>query len=447
MKTDMRAKTSDILGKLAPLLTGVWLLTAAAVTVLQAAAAPEAPLARPIHEALYKADQLMGKNEYAAAAAVLEKFRRDGADHYRIHFTLGTIYLALERYQPAVAHLEDSLARKPGFEPAWSNLAKAYYDQKKYSQAGRCFLKSYDTGARARPEILHYAAASFLAAGERQKAVELWQRLLKHHPGEFKIPWREQLVHTYLDLDRPKAAIPHLKALIENSRGSRLSRWREVLMHHYLALKRHGDALKLARRLTREDPLDPRWWRALTHLHITGGRQQDALVALMITRYLTSLTAQETRLLADLNLALGIPVKAAEQYRQLLDQKIELAVVKRLVYANLKLSRYTEALAAANRGLKRWDAPELRLLKGRILFEQGEYRQALTVLQRLTEKTPRYGEAWLLMGYAAYRLDAAAEARAALASARKFAAHKQKADALLEHVNARARITAQTAEH
>jgi hypothetical protein len=65
-------------------------------------------------------------------------------------------------------------------------------------------------------------------------------------------------------------------------------------------------------------PTEPKWWRALAHIHLQKNRYQPALTGLLVTGYLQPLSEQEMQLAADLYLQLGVPQKAAPLYETML---------------------------------------------------------------------------------------------------------------------------------
>lgn len=89
-------------------------------------------------------------------------------------------------------------------------------------------------------------------------------------------------------------------------------------MHQYVSLKMEKKALSYARYLTRTDPLEPKWWKALCNIHLDGNRYKQGLSALIVSGYIKPMSKEELKLAADLYLFLDIPLKAVDFYDQVL---------------------------------------------------------------------------------------------------------------------------------
>ncbi len=101
-------------------------------------------------------------------------------------FQLASALLALGKY-------DEALGQYKSFSPAGelldaarrAGLGACYEGLKEYEDAGSEFEKAAaasPTDPRV-PEFLHSAARNYAAAGEKEKAVELWKRLKKSYPA------------------------------------------------------------------------------------------------------------------------------------------------------------------------------------------------------------------------------------------------------------------------
>ena len=104
-------------------------------------------------------------------------------------------------------------------------------------------------------------------------------------------------------------------------------------MQQYLNLDMDKKALAFATRLTREDPLEPRWWKALAHIRLKSGTgetaQAKALADLLVYGYLTPMTPEEKQLAGDLYLTLEIPEKAAGVYAQIMADRFSFKLLEK----------------------------------------------------------------------------------------------------------------------
>jgi Flp pilus assembly protein TadD len=185
------------------------------------------------------------------------------------------------------------------------------------------------------------------------------------------------------------------------------------LLSQYLSMGESEKALAFARRLTRESPLTARWWKALAHIRLNLGRSEDALCALMIYGYLSPLSREEKKLLADLNLQVGVPTKAAPLYEALMTDKPDKTIVKHLAIAHQQQGHAEKALAYLQKYTKTVKDPELLMLQGDLLYATGRFHQAAEIYGKAAAHSETKGRAWLMAGYAAWQAEDPAQSRKA----------------------------------
>ena len=194
--------------------------------------------------------------------------------------------------------------------------------------------------------------------------------------------------------------------------------------------------------LTRQDPLRAKWWKALTHVELNAGRYEQALVAMTVFSFLTPLDSRERKLLADLNLQVGIPAKAAPLYETALAEKKDPRLVRSLVLALQQLGKPEQALEALNRFAPpgRDNPTELMMLRGDLLYGLKRFREAGEAYRCAAQDgtAKEAGRAWLMAGYAALQTDDPAAGRRALVKAATFKQHRKAALTALRQLPKRA---------
>lgn len=388
---------------------------------------------------VYRAQKLMEENKFAEATEALEKFQRrskelkpgepdtKGYRHYLVDFTLGNCCLMTKNYPEADTHLRAAVAAKPDFNSGWMNLAKCCYEMQEHARAGHAFLKGYETAQEKAPETLYYCAVCFMTAGDNQKALGLFHRLLKEHVAGIKLEWKEAFVQAYLACDQPRKALPFIEELSEKTEGKKQNQWKEIRLHQYISLDMKTKALEYARRLIREYPLESNWWKGLAHLHLNENRYRPALVALSIKGFIEPLTAREKRIIADLNMALEIPVEAVRFYERIAEDKFDSDVAYRIVQGYLRLHRPEKALKWVEKGLLEEKNPRLMLLKGDLLYELERYREAAVAFETAAREKINPGRAWLMAGYSAWNMKDPVRTRRAFKHAARYSRQKQAA--------------------
>lgn len=406
---------------------------------------------------LIKTNAMLQKKEYSRALETLLAFEAKGAPsdgtnkkdtkgyhHPEIYYCLGNCYMLQKQYSQAIAAFSQSVARDPKHTFAWLNLAKANYELTRYADAGRCFGRGYDTASKKKPEHLYYSAVSYFLAEDHQKSIRLFDQLLSAHAASVKPEWKENLVHALMAADQQRRALPYIKELAQVYTGDKKIRWQEILLYQYVKLEMHGEALAYANLLTEQAPTISKWWKALTHIQLNGNRYEDALAALTVYSFLEPLSRAEKKLLADLNLQLGIPVKATPVYEDILDEKTEKKLLQRLALAYRQLGRADTALMQIEAYQHTPNDTDLMLLKGELHYLLKQYDKAATAYRAAAKNKGKHaGRAWLMAGYAAWQMDDLPASRRAFAKAGEHARQKKAAATALRQL---ARLSVQKSQ-
>ena len=173
------------------------------------------------------------------------------------------------------------------------------------------------------------------------------------------------------------------------------------------------------------------------HVDLQQNRYAQALSAMMIYSYLTPLSAQESKLLADLNLQLGIPAKAAPLYEAALAEKSDGRLVRSLVLALQQLGKTEQALAALDRfhpsGKER--RADLVMLRADLLYTLERYDEAAEAYRRAANRdSAQAGRAWLMAGYAALQSGDSGASRQAFEKAATFQGQRRAARLALQQL-------------
>jgi predicted Zn-dependent protease len=298
--------------------------------------------------------------EFTAKKAGLDKeqVQKRGYNHYYIHFTLGNYYSILAQKQDnklfsqkAIKSYQDSTRANPFFSAAWLNLAKCQYEAGFFAKAAGSFEKGYDTSKTRKPVHLYDAAICYFQARDPEKALSVFKHLMKAHPDKLTLAWKETLVNILFSLEKYKTALPWLEELARESKTGKKKKWQEILLYQYLSLGMDKKALAYASFLTQTDVLEPKWWKALCHIHLGNQNLEKGLSSLIIYSYLSPLTREERLLEADLYLSLDIPAKAALVYENVLKEKTDPKTILKLGNACAMAYDPDKALEWIDKGL------------------------------------------------------------------------------------------------
>ncbi len=393
----------------------------------------------PLRTALYKAQQLFEKNEFQKGIAILEEFKgsgKDGADSHAVDFWTGNAYLQTGKLENAAKSYEGAVGKNSDFSAARLNLAKCLFDLGRFEKAAEEFVRGYEASSERDPEILYYAAASYISADRPGKAVPVLERLVALDSPKAKVEWKETLVHALMADGKPTRAIPFMEELTKVFTGDKKAQWLENLLYQYLALDMKSKALSLAERLTEEHPSEPKWWKTLAQIHLSGNRERQALVAMTVYGYLAPPDEKEKKLLADLNLMLGIPRKAAALYETLQSSSGSNELVEKIAQCHQMAGQREKALDWIERGLKNGQTYDLLMLKGHILYETKRYGEAVSAFEAAANKNGKDpGRPWLMIGYSAWLDQDLNKAKGAFEKAAAYKRHEKDAVANIERID------------
>ncbi|MFC1895531.1 tetratricopeptide repeat protein [Thermodesulfobacteriota bacterium] len=421
------------------------------------APAPCFPVAGPdlssdARAVLHEAQDLMEENRVSEAVVLLERYQKaqkncgrggkpatKGTTHHLISFTMGNGLLILGRHSEALAHYRDAVEQEPGFSAAWLNLGKTYYELCLMHEAGESFLRGYELSSEKKAETLYHAGAAFLAAGEASRAAEVFEGLLSTDQIPVEREWTERIAYAFFESKQHQKALPLIETLAARTEGSRQRQWQEVLLNLYLSLDMNQEALASARRLAELEPQEPRWWSALARCYIMDKRDREALVAITAYSFLTPPSPDEMKLMAHLNLALGIPREAVRWYERIPAKDLDMDTIKKAAGSHRLLGQFDRALEWVGKGLKQKPDGELWGLEGALLYESDMYEEALEAFTNAARLGPDAGRAWLMAGYAALKAERLNQARRAFENAAAYPVQKTEALKLLGQLELRLR--------
>ncbi|MBE0565411.1 MAG: tetratricopeptide repeat protein [Krumholzibacteria bacterium] len=358
-------------------------------------------LPRKVRKVVFLSSAYAKRGDYQQAAEVLRQHLQDNPDqdHYLVQLHLAQHLADLGRTAEALDHYRESIELEPGLDRGWLGLGDTAYDLERYQVAGEAFLAGYECSRERRPEVLYYAAASYLMAEQSAEALPIFEDLVTRYGGRADLKWYQGLVIAALGEGQPDRAVPALAQL-----------------------------LKLT-------PDDPEAWY-LKYQHAVGTRDfRSAAVCLTVVGYLRDLTPRERKQLGDLHSVGEVPWLASREYVravQALGDQADGADWERLVSALVAAHDTEEALAALDRALAAAPTRRLVALLGDVHYLRDEYVQAMAAYARLADLGDDTGRAWLMQGYCALELGRREEALTMLGRASTYEPQADMAQLLLQ---------------
>jgi tetratricopeptide (TPR) repeat protein len=424
--------------KAAKLILNVFLLLLIICSVVDASQEKSDDLPLALRVVLNDAYKHFDKQEYNKAIETLDLFRegkKNGSDHYLVDFSLGNAWLYINNPSKAVSFYESAIIKNNDFSAAWLNLARCRYDLYQFKKAAEAFEKGYETSSPRQGETLYYAAASYFSGGNASKTVEVMERLFRYHPEDIRPEWKETLVHAYLAVKENKKALVLMEELVTQFTGEKKLQWQEAILYHYISMNMHKKALRMAEQLAETYPLEPKWWKALAHIHLSGDRHREALAAMTIFGYLQPFNEKEKKLMAELSLMAGVPSIAVTYYESLHAQSSESDIIVKIVQSYQMMNQPQQALKWVEKGLIQNKSSELMMQKATLLYELRQYDKSILAFESfIKEKKGDIGLAWLMIGFAAAQDNNLDKAILAFENASKFERHQKTARSHLEQM-------------
>jgi tetratricopeptide (TPR) repeat protein len=158
-------------------------------------------------------------------------------------------------------------------------------------------------------------------------------------------------------------------------------------------------------------------------------------VAMTIYSFLSPLSMDEKKLLADLNLEMNIPVKAAPLYEACLQEKPDKQMLQQLAIAYRQLGMLETALAVIDTVDPDSDDADILLLKGELYYSMNKFKQAVEAYKKAAQnKGFHVGRAWLMAGYAAWQLNDISASKDAFTEATKDRQQRKAANTALRQL-------------
>lgn len=418
--------------------------------VLAYASGTNEQIPHSVRSVLLKASLYMQKDNFKMAIDTIKKYQAKQPDnmkikdawkkyqHHYLNFYLGNLYLQTNNILNAIICYKATLKANTNFNGAWINLAKCYYDINKFYMAGNCFFKAYEASEETKPDLLCYSAVSYMLAEKSEKSLELFMQLLSNHKNEIKLDWKIYIARLYLILEQNLKALPFLEEIAAQSKGDKKKKWRKIVTQQYILLKMNKKAVSYLLTILQDDPMESDWWEFLSHIFLSNEKLTDALTFSLIKYYIEPLSANK-KLIADLSLNVGIPIQAIKYYQEVIEtEKDNMDLYYNLAISFLAFNKPYKALATVDKALSNSFSEKLCMLKGKILFEQEKYKQAMQYYEKNIKnikKANNSGDAWMMMGYAAWNIQDMFCVKQAFTNALKYDKHKKRAKKLLEQIN------------
>lgn len=329
-------------------------------------------LSRDAKLALFEAQSLLEKGETEKAVEQLGKYVRSHEkkdDQFLVRYQYASMLVQVDRREEALVQYEKVVQLEPRYDAGWMGLGETAYGLGQYEKAADALMKGYELSAEKRPELLYYAAAARLLAGDASRALPILDELTSGKHGQPKFEWFRGYVSGCLqaeDRDRGQLAV---NAMIEKF------------------------------------PNNPDAWYLAFQYYASTSNYRQAAVSLTIVSYMRPLSRQEQLQLGDLYAAVDAPAAAAEHYSTATADSASAAEIERVASAYLASYQAEQALKVLDKGLKEMPTFRLWSLLGDLQVMEKRFQEAYRAFSECTKLDPDQPRPYLMLGYCAIEMN------------------------------------------
>jgi tetratricopeptide (TPR) repeat protein len=365
-------------------------------------------LPRDARLALYEAQVFMEEGEIEKSVEVLEKYVQRNEktdDRFLMRFHLAGMLVQVDRREDALVQYQRAVELEPRYGPAWLGLGETTYGLGHYARAAQALKQGYALMEEKRPDVLYYAAAAQVQAGDAAGAIPVLEEIAAGKHGEPKFEWYKGLVSACLqaeDREHGRAAV---------------------------------DAM-LAQFGTRADA-----WQLAFQYGASVGDYRQAAIALTVTGYLRPLTPREEMQLGDLYAAIGAPAVAANYYTSATGDTAAAPEVERIASAYLASYQTDAALQVLEAGIRAEPTFRLWSLLGDLHVMEKRFEDGYQAFVECTRIEPDEARPYLMMGYCELELGRYDDAIGHLARAAETEEYAERAQTLIRRAQKLTRPT------
>ncbi|HVO76397.1 MAG TPA: tetratricopeptide repeat protein [Candidatus Bathyarchaeia archaeon] len=353
--------------------------------------------------AILRAQEKGDKGDFKGAVEELTDFlsKHPGDDHFLVENQLANYLVQANRQEDALAHYRTAVTMERRFSQGWLSLGQVAYNLGRYDAAAEAIKNGYELSATKQPNLLYYAAASYVMAKQPANAAPLLEDLISGSSGTPKLEWLRALIAAYAELkdtERGRKAVASL-------------------------LKWYGD--------------NPDAWYVGYQFYAGTGDYEQAAVMLTVVGYMRPLTREQTIQLGDIYCAIKAPGLATASYEQAFKEtKGTPHDYEKLASAYIASHDLEAAKQAIADGLREQSTYRLWSLLGDIHFIEMNYLRSFEDYYECAKLDSTQGRPHLMMGYSALQLDRPAVAIPHLERAVEFPDQKKIAEQLLKRARA-----------
>jgi tetratricopeptide (TPR) repeat protein len=329
-------------------------------------------LPREARLALFEAQQHMEKGENDKAVEGLGKYvkaheKKD--DNFVVRYQYATMLVQVDKRAEALKEYERAVELEPRYADGWLGLGETAYGMNDFKRAAEALQKGYELSTEKRPELLYYAAAARLQAGDAAGALPMLEDLTSGKHGAPKFEWFRGLVSGCLQAEDKERGQNAINAMLDKF------------------------------------PSNPDAWYLAFQYYASAANYQQAAVSLTVVGYLRPLTRQEHLQLGDLYSAIDAPAAAAEHYTVATKDSTSSTEAERVASAFMASYQPDSALVVLNKSISTEPTFKLWSLLGDLQVMEKHFGEAYKAFSECVKLSPSEPRPYMMLGYCALELN------------------------------------------
>ncbi len=299
--------------------------------------------------------------------------------------------------------------------PAFQMLGHAYYQKGDVENAQKAFGRAHEAFPQ-NPEILLNLAVITYELGDREsESARLFEKLYRlKDKTDPKLLYQAASLYFYAQELRDAKRVLH--QLLTSKHKPEL-KWYDDMIALCVELDQMGEAEKWARATLEREPGQARYWRLLAQMRLDREEYREAASALEIAHRLEGAKKGDWLELSELYLYLNAPLMAIRCMEYAYPTQMPGERMAKIAATYARTHRFDEAMEFIDDALKQAPTADLYFEKGRLLYDDMRYEEAIAALEQCWGLNPEYGQAYILAGFSAWNMKQWARARSAFSKA------------------------------
>jgi tetratricopeptide (TPR) repeat protein len=338
-----------------------------------------------------------------------------------------------DQYDEAIARINEYLATKPLDIPArvYTMLGNCWYAKEDFEETRKAFEKAYEIDPTDANTLRNYAAMTYQTERFADAAV-LFEKLFEvEDPGKPRSLWNAaSAFYQAEDLKNCKRVLERLLKLP----GTPDPQWYKLIIEVSYGLEQMAEVERYILEFLTLNPFQSYYWSLLSQVRLDRNDLKTGTSDLEIAYRIEAPKRQnQWSNLGELYHYVRAPLMEARSLKLAYKDKDDPKGYIRISRAYEDALRYDEALNTLNEGIKKNpSSADLFYEKGLLLYHAVRFREAIEAFRECVKLDRKRGEAYTLMGFAAWSLKDWDEARSAFADASRIPKYQNQANRAME---------------